>query len=56
MLLCTFCLEAENCDFYPDDDECEWNGDDEAVIDYAQKRGISIGDAVALIKFCCGMR
>lgn len=58
MLLCDFC-DMCNCESMPWDDECEWNdgrGDDEAVIEYAQEHGISVSDAVALIKFCCGMR
>ena len=60
MLLCDFCDIAEKCDHVPWDDECEWwegyYGDDEAVIEYAQEHGMSVSDAVALIKFCCGMR
>lgn len=55
MLLCNFCEEWD-CEYYPEDDECKWNGDDEKIIEYAQEHGISISDAVALIKFCCGMR
>lgn len=56
MILCDFCeLNKIGCDLFPDDDGCTYEGDDEAVIRYAQEHGISVSDAVALIKFCCNM-
>ena len=59
MLLCNFCKKCYTCDYEPtDDDRCEFNGngDDEAVIEYAQEHCISVTDAVMLISFCCGLR
>lgn len=58
MLLCDFCNMA-NCDGLPWELECEWgegHGDEDAVIAYAKEHGISVSDAIALIKFCSGLR
>ena len=59
MLLCNFCEKRYNCDYYPTDDECNFgdgHGDEDAVIEYAQEHGMTVSDAIALIKFCCGLR
>lgn len=59
MILCDFCKNNYECDYYPTDDKCDWNdgiGNDEAVIEYAREHGISVTDAVMLISFCCGVR
>lgn len=40
MILCEFCeTNKVGCDIFPDDDGCEYEGDDEAVLDTLRNMG-----------------
>lgn len=52
MIRCSFCAYCDNCDLNDTDEGCVFRGETKEVIAFAKEFGISVTDAINLIKFC----